>query len=108
MGNAHVTGLALGLEFTGVGQLALPVAQVVHLQQIDLVGAQAAQRLGPLRLRRSLAVGGDLGGQEGALAPTALLQQLAQYRVGAAIVGRGIDDPAATVEEHLQHRFELL
>ncbi|MNE69696.1 hypothetical protein D3C80_1654380 [compost metagenome] len=40
MGDAHIARLALGLEFVGVGQLFFPVAHVVHLQQVDLVGAQ--------------------------------------------------------------------
>ncbi|MNC63034.1 hypothetical protein D3C75_1131220 [compost metagenome] len=80
----------------------------MDLQQINLVGAQAAQRSGPLRLGGGTAVSGDLGSQEGFAAPTTLLQQLAQHGVGTAVIGRGVDDLTATVEEHLEHLPQLL
>ncbi|MNN58744.1 hypothetical protein D3C81_1738080 [compost metagenome] len=50
MSDTDIAGLALGLELMGVRELLLPVAHVVHLQQVDLVGVQRLQGTGPLRL----------------------------------------------------------
>ncbi|MCY1402178.1 hypothetical protein D9M71_173140 [compost metagenome] len=107
MGNADITGLALLLQLASIGQLGLPIAQVVDLQQVDFVGTQALEAAGPLRLGFSPAIGGDLGGQEALAVPAALFQQLAENAVGAPVVGRGVDHPAAAFEKCLQHRFEL-
>ncbi|MNE84489.1 hypothetical protein D3C80_1814020 [compost metagenome] len=87
MGHADIACQPLCLELTGIRQLALPVTQIMDLQQINLIGAQATQRACPLRLRSSVAVSSDLGRQERVAAPATLLQQLAQHRIGTAVVG---------------------
>ena len=108
MGYADIAGLALPLQLAGVGQLGLPVTQVMDLQQVDLVGAQTLEAAGPLRFGIGTAVGGDFGGNEALPVPAALFQQLPQDAVGTAVVGRGVDHPAAPFEKCLEHRFELL
>ena len=108
VGDAHIFGLALLFQLAGIGQLGLPVAQVVHLQQFHLIGAQRLQRFGPLPLGLGTAVGGDLGGQEALVPPAALFQQRAQHLVRAAVVGRGIEHGGAAIEEDRHHFLEAL
>src|SRR5690606_11785835 len=108
VGQADVLHLALRLELARQGQLGAPVAQVVHGQQLDVVGAQAAQRVGELRLAGSAVVGGQLAGQEDALAQAQLGKQVAQHVLGIGIVGRGVDDGGAAVHEDAQHFAQRL
>ncbi|EJT83445.1 hypothetical protein PPS11_35345 [Pseudomonas putida S11] len=82
MGDADIAGLALLLQFAGIRQLGLPVAQVVDLQQVDLVGAQAREAAGPFALSASARLSAAiLVATEALPVPAALFQQLAENAV---------------------------
>ena len=49
MGQSDVAHLALPLEVARERELGAPVAQVVDLKQLELVGLEASQRLSELR-----------------------------------------------------------
>ena len=79
-------------------EVALPVPQIVDLQQVEARDAPAPGGLRDLRL----AVGGrgpDLVGGEQARRPAQLCQRVADHRLGGAVHGRGIDHAAARLEE---------
>ncbi|MCY1238097.1 hypothetical protein D9M72_508160 [compost metagenome] len=100
VGDAQVADAALFLQLPQEAQVALPVDQVVHLQQVDLVDAQVGQRAPPLCLRRGAGLGRDLGRQEHALPGVGRAQQVAGHCLGAAIAGRGVDDRAFGAQQH--------
>jgi hypothetical protein len=52
VGDAHVAGLAFGLEFACQRQLRFEIAEVVDLQQLDLVRPQALE--GGIELRKAV------------------------------------------------------
>ncbi len=108
MGDADVAHLAFGFQLARQRQLGLPVAQVVHGQQLDLVGAQAPQRIGELRFAGGAVVGGELGRQEDLVAHTQLGHQVAQHVLGIAVVGRGVDDAGAAGDKPPQHLLQRL
>ncbi len=103
MGQAGVADLALRLERLGDGDLGLPVAQVVVLQQVELVGAQPPQRVVELGEAGRAAFGRELAGEEGPRVPLLLGEQVAEHVLGAAIVRRGVDRARAGGEEQRQH-----
>ncbi len=103
VGQADVFRLAPGLQFARIGQLGLPVAQVVHGQQFHLVGAQALERLRELRLAGGSIVRCELGRQPDPVAHAEFGHQVAEYVLGIAVVGRGVDDGGTAGDETPQN-----
>ena len=101
--DADVAAHALLFPFAKARQRLIGVVDVVELQEIDFLGAQAAERA----LEFDVVGSFEFGGDEQFGAQALRCGDLAEHGLGVAIRGSCIDQAAAAIEQRADHGRRL-
>lgn len=101
--------MAIGSQPAGQNDLLLTIRPgLMHLHQVDGVGALGREAGCDLPLARCTPAARYLAGEKGLLAHVVFGNQGATYRLGAPVAGCGIHQAGAAVDQGLQHLTQRL